>query len=52
MRLIGITERCIELMLKRSLERKTFGKTLSQHGMIQKYIGIFIFLKKCSKIKN
>lgn len=28
-------ERCFELMLQRSIERKTFGKYLWQHGTIQ-----------------
>jgi len=35
MRSIGLAQRCYELMLQRSTERKTFGKFLAQHGTIQ-----------------
>ncbi|KAL3928255.1 MAG: hypothetical protein SGBAC_012731 [Bacillariaceae sp.] len=35
MRAIGMTKRCFELMLQRSVERKTFGKYLWQHGTVQ-----------------
>lgn len=38
MRAIGCAQRCYELMLQRSLERKTFGKYLWQHGSVQKDI--------------
>ncbi|KAH9305553.1 hypothetical protein KI387_009957, partial [Taxus chinensis] len=32
MRLIGAAERGIEMMIKRALQRKTFGKLIAQHG--------------------
>lgn len=38
MRSIGLAQRCYELMLQRSTERKTFGKYLYEHGSLQKDI--------------
>ncbi|VEU44407.1 unnamed protein product [Pseudo-nitzschia multistriata] len=38
MRSIGLAQRCYELMLERSTQRKTFGKFLCQHGSVQKDI--------------
>ena len=38
MRSIGLAQRCYELMIQRSTERKTFGKYLAEHGTIQKDI--------------
>jgi len=38
MRAIGITSRCYELMLQRSIQRTTFKKQLYNHGMIQDLI--------------
>lgn len=38
MRSIGLAQRCYELMLQRSTERKTFGKHLAQHGTVQQDI--------------
>lgn len=38
MRAIGITSRCYELMIQRTIERKTFNKQLYFHGMIQEII--------------
>jgi len=38
MRAIGIAERCFELMLQRTIERKTFGKYLWEHGSVQRDI--------------
>lgn len=35
MRSIGLAQRCYELMLERSTQRKTFGKYLCQHGSVQ-----------------
>ncbi|KAJ3683678.1 hypothetical protein LUZ60_013905 [Juncus effusus] len=35
MRCIGSAERAIELMVDRSLKRRVFGKTISQHGSFQ-----------------
>jgi acyl-CoA dehydrogenase len=35
MRSIGLAQRCYDLMLNRSTERKTFGKYLFQHGSVQ-----------------
>ena len=38
MRAIGMAEVCLELMVARSQERKTFGKYLHQHGSIGEWI--------------
>jgi acyl-CoA dehydrogenase len=38
MRAIGMAELCLELMVARSKERKTFGKYLHQHGSIAEWI--------------
>ena len=36
---IGIARRCVDVMVKYSIERHTFGKPLHEHGQIQRYIG-------------
>ena len=38
MRAVGLAARCYELMLQRSLSRKTFGKYLAEHGSCQEII--------------
>lgn len=38
MRAIGMSEVCLELMVARSQERKTFGKYLYQHGSVSEWI--------------
>ncbi len=38
MRAIGMAEVCLELMVARSQERKTFGKYLHQHGSVSEWI--------------
>ena len=38
MRSIGVAERALELMVKRSLERETFGKLVAQQGLVQDWI--------------
>jgi acyl-CoA dehydrogenase len=38
MRAIGMSEVCLELMIARSQERKTFGKYLHQHGSVSEWI--------------
>lgn len=38
MRAIGMSEVCLDLMVARSQERKTFGKYLHQHGSISEWI--------------
>ncbi|MDQ3036579.1 MAG: acyl-CoA dehydrogenase family protein [Myxococcota bacterium] len=35
---VGIADRCVELMIDYSVERRTFGKPLHEHGQIQRYI--------------
>jgi acyl-CoA dehydrogenase len=38
MRTIGVAERALELMVKRALERETFGRLVAQHGVVQDWI--------------
>jgi acyl-CoA dehydrogenase len=38
MRLIGMAERAVELMCRRTLERTTFGSAISEHGVVQDWI--------------
>ncbi|MEU7902756.1 acyl-CoA dehydrogenase family protein [Actinoplanes sp. NPDC049118] len=38
MRLIGMAERALELMCRRSLTRTPFGKTLAEQGVVQEWI--------------
>ncbi|SAL49681.1 acyl-CoA dehydrogenase [Caballeronia arvi] len=38
MRLIGLAERALELMTKRTMERVAFGKPIAQHGVTQERI--------------
>ncbi len=38
MRAIGMAERALALMIKRSMERSTFGKELARQGVIQQWI--------------
>jgi acyl-CoA dehydrogenase len=38
MRSIGVAERALELMVKRSVARETFGRMVAQHGVVQDQI--------------
>jgi acyl-CoA dehydrogenase len=38
MRSIGVAERALELMVKRALQRSTFGRLVAQHGVVQDWI--------------
>jgi acyl-CoA dehydrogenase len=38
MRSIGVAERALECMVKRALERETFGRLVAQHGLVQDWI--------------
>jgi acyl-CoA dehydrogenase len=40
MRAIGAAERALELMIQRSLERRTFGQALHEHGTIREWIAL------------
>ncbi|MGH1487786.1 MAG: acyl-CoA dehydrogenase family protein [Acidimicrobiales bacterium] len=40
MRTIGVAERALELMVKRSVARETFGRMLAQHGVVQDQIAM------------
>lgn len=40
MRSIGVAERALELMVKRSVSRETFGRMLAQHGVVQDQIAL------------
>lgn len=36
---LGIADRCMEIMVRYATERTTFGKPITEHGQIQRYIG-------------
>jgi isovaleryl-CoA dehydrogenase len=36
---LGIARRCLDAMVRYATERKSFGKSLAEHGQIQRYIG-------------
>ena len=36
---LGMARRCLDVMVKYATERRSFGKPLSEHGQIQRYIG-------------
>jgi len=36
---LGIAQRCLEEMIRYSVERKAFGKPIHEHGQIQRHIG-------------
>jgi len=36
---LGMARRCLDVMVKYSMERRSFGKPLAEHGQIQRYIG-------------
>ncbi|NMP23527.1 acyl-CoA dehydrogenase family protein [Sulfobacillus harzensis] len=40
MRLIGVAERALDLMVERALERRTFGQVLADHGVIREWIAL------------
>jgi len=35
---LGIADRCLQIMIRYSVERHTFGKAIAEHGQIQRYI--------------
>ncbi len=36
---LGIADRCMEIMTRYAAERQSFGKSIAEHGQIQRYIG-------------
>jgi isovaleryl-CoA dehydrogenase len=36
---LGMARRCLDVMVQYATERRTFGKPISEHGQIQRYIG-------------
>jgi isovaleryl-CoA dehydrogenase len=36
---LGLARRCLDVMVRYSQDRKTFGKPIHEHGQIQRYIG-------------
>jgi isovaleryl-CoA dehydrogenase len=36
---LGIADRCMDIMTRYAGERRSFGKTIAEHGQIQRYIG-------------
>jgi isovaleryl-CoA dehydrogenase len=35
---LGIADRCVEIMVRYAIERKTFGRPIADYGQIQRYI--------------
>jgi len=50
MRAVGIAARCYELMLERTLSRKTFGKYLYEHGGCQEMIADSLSDLECARL--
>ncbi|MDI3288969.1 acyl-CoA dehydrogenase family protein [Polyangium sp. 15x6] len=36
---LGIADRCLDIMVRYAAERTSFGKSIAEHGQIQRYIG-------------
>jgi isovaleryl-CoA dehydrogenase len=36
---LGMARRCLDVMVRYAIERRSFGKPLAEHGQIQRYIG-------------
>jgi isovaleryl-CoA dehydrogenase len=36
---LGMARRCLDIMVRYSMDRRSFGKPLAEHGQIQRYIG-------------
>jgi len=36
---LGIADRCVDIMVQYAAERTSFGKSIAEHGQIQRYIG-------------
>jgi isovaleryl-CoA dehydrogenase len=36
---LGIADRCMDIMIRYASERQSFGKSIAEHGQIQRYIG-------------
>jgi isovaleryl-CoA dehydrogenase len=36
---LGIARRCLDVMVKYAMERRTFGVPLAEHGQVQRYLG-------------
>ncbi|MFO0553615.1 MAG: acyl-CoA dehydrogenase family protein [Polyangiaceae bacterium] len=36
---LGIADRCLEIMTRYAADRQSFGKSIAEHGQIQRYIG-------------
>ncbi len=36
---LGMARRCLDIMVQYTMERRTFGKPIHEHGQIQRYIG-------------
>lgn len=36
---LGIADRCMDIMTRYAAERRSFGKSIAEHGQIQRYIG-------------
>jgi isovaleryl-CoA dehydrogenase len=46
---VGIADRCVEMMIRYSTERRTFGKPIAAHGQIQRYVAEGYAAKEAAK---
>jgi isovaleryl-CoA dehydrogenase len=46
---VGIAERCVDIMLRYSVERRTFGQPIASYGQIQRYIAEGYAAKEAAK---
>jgi len=46
---VGIAERCVEIMIRYAVERRTFGQPIANHGQIQRYIAEGYAAKEAAK---
>src|SRR5437867_950196 len=46
---VGIAERCVEIMIRHSVERRTFGQPIAAYGQIQRYVADGYAAKEAAK---
>ncbi len=46
---VGIADRCVDIMIRYSVERRTFGQPIAAHGQIQRYVAEGYAAKEAAK---
>jgi len=46
---VGIADRCVDIMIRYAVERRTFGQPIASHGQIQRYIAEGYAAKEAAK---